>query len=188
MSCSAGDGEGGDNQRVDWPCRGPHLPPPTVLQEPAFSAGEAGASTPSAHLLTHDLLHPLLPHLPGLSPTENVKGHRGLFTLPSPPLTQTDTYTWAFSFDFDVGCWPAVQSGCRYVVLCLLDVHVQWRSFKRRNSHSWESDPGMKGGGIRVGRKRRNKVLEAREGEVLDFEKSQPKYQTLPGVTVSWSD
>lgn len=30
-------------------------------------------------------------------------------------------------------------------------------------------------------------MLEAREGEVLDFEKSQPKYQTLPGATVNWS-
>lgn len=126
----------GQPQRVDWPCRGPRLPPPTVLQEPAFSVGEAGASTPSARLLTHDLLHPLLPHLPGLSSTENVKGHRGLFTLPSPSLAQTDTYTRAFSFDFDVGCWPAVQSGCRYVLLCLPDVHVQWRSFKSLVTHT----------------------------------------------------
>ena len=117
MSCSAGDGEGGDNHR-EWTGHAEALVchPPTVLQEPASSA----------RLLTHDLLHPLLPRRPGLSSTENVKeGHRGLFTLPSPSLAQTDTYTWAFSFDFVVGCWPAVQSGCRYVVLCLPDLHVQ---------------------------------------------------------------
>lgn len=113
------------------------------------SARSAGAPPPSACLLLHHLLHPFPPRLPGLSYTENVqkKMTRPVHTS-LPPWADRQTHARCFHLNLlwsgNLIVW---SSCCRCIELCLPDLHVQLTIIQETgNSHSWESDPGMKEG------------------------------------------